>query len=155
MQKRKSRLVVVNSQQQVLLFQYVYPDGYTYWVVPGGSVEQHETFVQAAKRELYEETGWSTASMLVEPIWQQELVLPAHAAAQITTQEYFFAAVAPVDATITCDHWTTNEREVIAAYRWWSVADLLAAREKIFPDNLVALLQIAWQAISGGQTSHE
>lgn len=145
MQKRKSRLIVVDDNKKVLLFHFVYKDGVSYWVPPGGSVETDETFGQAAERELYEETGWSDVSIIKEPIWKQEIMLYKSGDTKDITQEYFFAAKAPSDLTISCDNWTAYEREVIAGYKWWSIDEIIATSEKIFPDNLLDLLEIAQQ----------
>lgn len=140
MQKRKSRIIITDDNNKVLLFHYVYKDGFSYWVPPGGSVEEGETFGQAAQRELYEETGWSNISINKEPIWKQEVTLHALSDTKDITQEYFFVAKAPLGLTISRDNWTTNEREVVAGYKWWSVEQLKITSEKIFPDNLLDLL---------------
>lgn len=39
---------------------------------PGGHVEQHETAAEAARRELYEETGITDARLL--PLWDYEFI---------------------------------------------------------------------------------
>lgn len=48
------RIVVMNSQRQVLLVQHTYVSG---WYLPGGGMQSDEIPADAAARELQEETG--------------------------------------------------------------------------------------------------
>ena len=48
------RIMVVNNNQEILLVRHSYVEG---WYFPGGGVERGETFDQAAKKEVLEETG--------------------------------------------------------------------------------------------------
>lgn len=48
------RILVVNSEREILLVEHTYIDG---WHLPGGGVKHMEPAAMAAKRELLEETG--------------------------------------------------------------------------------------------------
>ena len=54
-----SRLVVMDPQGAVLLFNTAAPDSscFTRWITPGGGVDPGESHLVAAQRELFEETG--------------------------------------------------------------------------------------------------
>ncbi|MDF2548902.1 MAG: hypothetical protein K0R93_3800, partial [Anaerosolibacter sp.] len=60
-----ARIIAINKDKKVLLFKYeddsIFgsqgPIGKPFWVTPGGGVEDQETYEDAAKRELFEESG--------------------------------------------------------------------------------------------------
>jgi 8-oxo-dGTP pyrophosphatase MutT (NUDIX family) len=54
------RLVVLDTQDRVLLFHthdVDHPDLGSWWELPGGGIDPGETYLDAAIRELHEETG--------------------------------------------------------------------------------------------------
>src|SRR2546421_1036811 len=44
-----AKLLLLHAEREV--------DGHRFWLTPGGGLEAHESFEDAARRELYEETG--------------------------------------------------------------------------------------------------
>lgn len=55
--------VVFNDKGEILLVKRMYPPQQGKWAIPGGHLELGETIYDAAKRELFEETG-----LIGEPI---------------------------------------------------------------------------------------
>ncbi len=60
-QRPSARLLVVDEQNRVLLFRFVFKEGalagQEFWATPGGELDAGETFEEAAIRELFEETS--------------------------------------------------------------------------------------------------
>lgn len=65
------KALVVNSQQQILLVEHTYTDG---WHLPGGGIDSGETPKMAICRELKEETGLTVSAddlILFSIYWHQ------------------------------------------------------------------------------------
>ncbi|HEY6539159.1 MAG TPA: NUDIX domain-containing protein, partial [Candidatus Dormibacteraeota bacterium] len=65
-QRRAARVLLVDERGRVLLFRGFdpgRPQAGTWWFTPGGGVEGDESSEEAARRELFEETGFRVAEM--------------------------------------------------------------------------------------------
>lgn len=109
----------------------------TYWVTIGGECETGEDIATTARREILEETGLKDP-WLGPPVWTTEHVLCIHGKNRLMQETFLLART---DATgINPDGWTALERRVIHEMRWWSLADLQATNDTIFPTSLVRYL---------------
>ena len=137
-----SRLLVLDPNNRVLLFRFVFKRGplagQDYWATPGGALETGESFADAARRELFEETGIRRDDVGQE-VADREFVFQVHDGECVMAEEHYYL-VRVVDRSISRDHWTPLEIEVMTNHRWWSVEELTTTSEAVFPETLVTIL---------------
>src|SRR5262249_31425140 len=89
-----ARLLLLDQFGCVLLFKFVHKTGVlagrTYWVTPGGGLEEGETFEVAALRELREETG-PHAEQVGTSIGSRSFDLRLPDGEMVRAEEQFFA----------------------------------------------------------------
>lgn len=108
-----------------------------WWCTVGGGVDEGEALEDAARRELFEETG-HTEVELGPVVWVREHVLRVDGEVRRLVEHYFLAT-APHEEVVD-DHWTELERRVVKDLRWWSPDDIAESDATIFPDGLGGLL---------------
>lgn len=125
--RRASRIVVMDGEQRVLLFQHARPEGGRFWATPGGGVEGDETFEQTARRELVEELGLSDVTLT--PLWMR------------SAEQFFLLQVEAlaVDPQLAAAH----AAEGILQTRAWTLAELTSTPEVVYPEGLAQELS-AW-----------
>ncbi|MDQ3705675.1 MAG: NUDIX domain-containing protein [Chloroflexota bacterium] len=143
--RKSARLVLLDEQDRVLMFKYedkvpLDPEHpiTLYWATLGGGLERDETFEQAAKRELWEETGITDAE--IGPcLWTRERKFVVQGE-DILSQERYFLVRVP-GGEISLDNLFENERLTYRDHRWWSTNEMRLSGEVFLPLGLADLLE--------------
>ncbi|WP_319463737.1 NUDIX hydrolase [Micromonospora sp. RTP1Z1] len=144
LERRAVRVVVLDAEERVLLFHTRDPDHPrlgTWWELPGGGLDPGETYLDAAVRELREETGIRVGPDQVGvPRWRRRASF-IHRQLRHVQDEVVVPVRVPgrgpaVDETDRLDY----EVEDYFGFRWWPVAEIVASPERFYPGRLPALL---------------
>ncbi len=113
------------------------PNG-VHWCTPGGGLESGESYPQAALRELAEETGWTDIALIRE-VHRRSLTMQW--AGQLVRQDerlYLARTDRPARQITGVD--AMHKSDGIAAWRWWTLAELIATADQIWPAKLAELI---------------
>ncbi|YCO60383.1 NUDIX domain-containing protein [Acinetobacter calcoaceticus] len=140
--RKSSRLLVINENHQILLFQFTHTNdalaGQSHWATVGGGLEEGETFEQAACRELYEELGVVRSEVGTHVATRNfEMMLPS---AEVVISEERLFIVFIKNAEVNTANWSAHEKLVISKSRWWTFDELSQTDEIVYPNNIPHIL---------------
>ena len=135
--RRAARLLVIDEHERLLLFRFTFAGRTPFWATAGGECDPGESFEDASRRELAEETG-----IIAEPgpvVVARENDFVTAIGEPVTADERYFRIRVPACEIATHGH-TDLEREIMREHRWFTRAELADWAEPIFPPEILALL---------------
>ena len=139
------RVIAIDPAGRVLLFFYddLPPKG-AHWSTPGGGAEDGEDFHVAALRELLEETGWSDVPVPRQEVHTESNVQWAnlHGIPTLCLQhDHYFVGRVPEEQRQLGAVAAMHVSDGIVRHRWWTLAELDATTEDVYPRGLPDLLR--------------
>ena len=138
--RRAGRVIVLDPEDRVLLFRYddELPNG-RHWCTPGGGLNDDEDYATGARRELAEETGWTDVP-LSDEVHQRTLTMK-YADAIVQQHERFFLGRVEQAQRGLGEVQAMHTSDGIAAWHWWTLAEMDTTTEVIWPPGLADLVR--------------
>lgn len=143
-ERRAVRVVVRDVEGRVLLLRtrdVAEPEQGEWWELPGGGLDDGETYLAAALRELREETGIvAGAGQVGRPSWRRTATFRYRQARRLQHEVVVVVALDAPGAAIDDSGRLDYEKEDYTDFRWWSVAEIEAHDGRFYPGRLPLLL---------------
>lgn len=145
--RETARIVVHDSESRFLLLLTHFDPGVGLpprWITPGGGIDEGETVLDAAVRELREETG-----VIVEPSALGDVIAAIPGWWDWEDGERFhsyidhFFSLRLDRFELDTSGWTDSERHDVLDIRWWSLAEIDAEQPFLGPPGLKSVLEAA------------
>ncbi|MGW4552468.1 NUDIX hydrolase [Streptomyces sp. NPDC004365] len=134
-----SRVLLVDDDDRLLLLCGRDPrrPGARWWFTVGGAVEEGESYLQAAVREVLEETALRLPVERLGPVvWTRQAIFSVDGRGFDQYEEYRVARVTPAEAR----EMNIGTEEARYGHRWWSMAELATTAETVRPKKMASLL---------------
>ncbi|WP_418961163.1 NUDIX hydrolase [Streptomyces tritici] len=136
--RRAARVALLDPAGSVFMFRYDNEEVGVHWAMPGGGLDAGETPLEAARREVREETGWTDiapdGTLLCQ--WEHDFT---RAGVPVRQHEHIFLAAAPRRDPVG-DLAGPHAADGILRWRWWSPEDMSGDHEPLWPPQLPRLL---------------
>ncbi len=138
--RRAARVLVFDPGGHLLMFRFTPDDRPPLWATAGGEADPGESYEDAARRELREETGIEAEPGPVIAVRESDFTTfagePVHA-----IEQYFEVRVS--NRHLDFAGHTDSEQAVMQHHQWLSLAELraLARTEMVYPEDLGEIVE--------------
>lgn len=135
-----ARVLLLDANDRVLLIHACDPHdrSHDWWELPGGGLDDGEEPVDAARREVAEETG-IVLPALGRKLWIRESRFHYKGGDHHRIDHVFLARATNTAPKVALKP-TENEKAGLIERRWWSAAELRECTDKLLPAQLPTLL---------------
>lgn len=143
-----ARAIIFNKKTgKILLINYLNENANStkeftkgFWALPGGGLEDNESFEEGLKREIYEETGLINFE-LKNCVLSRVVYLDIEKGKQPFYERYYLVKTSSEEIKI--EGLTDYEINVIKEYKWWTIEEIKKTKEVIFPIGLKTVIDKA------------
>jgi 8-oxo-dGTP pyrophosphatase MutT (NUDIX family) len=136
--RRSARIILLSPAERALMFRFDVPGRPPFWVTAGGECEPGESFADAARRELFEETG--IRADLGSEIARTTPQFTTVEGEPVQADERYFLVRVGAERIDTVHH-TPLEQRVMTQHRWFALGELHRWHEAVFPDTLALIIR--------------
>ena len=132
-----ARVVLLDGESRIFMLRASDPmDPYkpSWWEIPGGGADRNEALAIAARRELYEETGFADVT-LGPCIWTQYVEFE-FAGMRFESDESIFIGWTDAPAQWQPKRLEALEAAAFESAKWWEIGELMASPEPVLPARL-------------------
>lgn len=137
LRRTAARIVLLDHRGHVLLLEASDPADASkgrWWEIPGGGMDRHESSAEAARRELYEETG--IVDVEIGPcVWVQRAKF-RFGGFEFDQFEHVHVAWTNASHDVRPAGLELLEAAAFKGHRWWGLDELLASDVKVLPHRL-------------------
>jgi len=137
------RVVLADAGGRILLFHAMTPDRAPggWWELPGGGIDPGESYLDAAVREIREETGLILDPAAIgPPAWRRDATWRSRGIRRLQHEVVVLAGLDADQPEIIDGGRTQEELEDYVAARWWEPGEIALSRERFYPGRLPQLL---------------
>lgn len=133
--RKSSRLFIVDEQGRLLLFRYHDEHQAPFWATVGGELINDENYIDAAIRELKEETGLSLE--IGTMIRERDEVYAVVRSTPARWLEKYFLVNSPNAPELSNEGWSDEEKNTIQHMNWWSLEEMLKESPNTFKPSWI------------------